>query len=254
MATVLSLASASAAEAWEIPDETLHYSVRFKWGLIDANVGIATVATRNIPGSDSFMATLSGKSIDLFGHYYEVSDVITGTIILHPDQSTNTAELTGQHGEFSIETITGDTSGPSDNGPVTAQLPDGKAIRTRESSYASGLSTDLLSVFYYMRQIDYASATPGASFNIRLNVGSQIDNLIITYTGPDQITANGESQQCHHISLSFTVGNKSDLMEVWIADDEARTPLLINGSLSVGHIECNLVDQQTINTLPMADR
>lgn len=252
LSAVMFLISTFAIFAWEVPDETLHYSVRFKWGVIDANVGIATVTTHNIPGSDSFEATLSGKSINLLGHYYAASDNITGTILLQPQQPSNNAALTSRHGEFSIETITRNANGPSNNGPVTAHLPDGKVIRTRESSYASGLSTDLLSVFYYMRQIDYTTATPGATFNINLNVGNHLDNLQITYTGPEQATFAGEEKPSRHITLSFTVGGKSDRMDVWIADDEARTPLFIQGTLSVGRMECTLVDQQTIDSLQMA--
>ena len=253
LSVVMTAGTAVMACAWEVPDETLHYSVRFKWGLIDANVGIATVSTRNIPGTDSFEATLSGKSIDLLGHYYVASDDITGTILAHPDIQCNKAALTSQHGEFSIETITGNAEGPSKNGPVTGHLPDGKVIRSRESNYASGLSTDLLSVFYYMRQIDYAIQQPGSTFNISLSNGNQIDRLQIIYIGTDDITVNGSVNSCRHISLNFTAGSKSDSLEVWIGNDEARTPLFIKGSLSVGHMVCSIVYHQTIDSMTLAD-
>ena len=243
-----------SAAVWTVPDETLHYSVRFKWGLIDANVGIATVSTRNIPGTDTFEATLSGKSIDLLGHYYIAGDDIRGTLLADPMKPSNNATLQCEHGEFTIETVTYDADGPSKNGPVVGLLDNGQVIRARQSNYASGLTIDLLSVFYYMRQIDYGESQPGASYRINLVNGSEIDHLHIVYIDEDDCEVNGESVSCHHIALTFSAGNNSDTMEVWIADDAARTPVFIKGGLSVGHMECHIVDQQTVCSLSYAGK
>lgn len=237
-----------------VPDETLHYSVRFKWGLIDANVGVATVTTRNLPGTDTFEATLSGKSVDLLGHYYVANDDITGTIMASPMSVTNNATLECEHGAFSIETVTYDAEGPSKNGPVVGHLDNGEVIRARQSDYASGLTVDMLSVFYYMRQIDYASCQPGSAFRINLANGNQVDHLHIIYIGPDDMEVGGAMQTCRHIALTFSVGGKSDSMEVWLADDAGQTPVYIKGALSVGHMECRLVDQQTIDSLKMSEK
>ena len=241
-----------SAAGWTVPDETLHYSVRFKWGLIDANVGIATISTRNIPGTDTFEATLSGKSIDLLGHYYIAGDDIIGTLMADPMKPSNNATLQCEHGEFTIETVTYDADGPSKNGPVVGHLDNGQVIRARQSNYASGLTIDLLSVFYYMRQIDYGESQPGASYRINLANGSEIDHLHIVYIDEDACEVNGESVSCHHIALTFSAGNNSDTMEVWIADDAARTPVFIKGGLSVGHMECRIVGQQIIESLTSA--
>ena len=175
MLIILLACGISAALAWRVPDETLHYSVRFKWGLIDANVGVAKLSTYNIPGEDCFIATLSGKSVDLMGHYYAANDTIVGSIMGGPiDWANETENISREHGEFAIETITGDAAGPSPKGEVTERLPDGKAIRSRVSTYGSGLTIDLLSVFYYMRQINYADYRAGQTFHINVTNGRQV--------------------------------------------------------------------------------
>ena len=243
------LLSVASAGAWEVPDETLHYSVRFRWGLIDANVGIATVSTRNLPGTDNFEATLSGKSVDLMGHYYEAGDAITGTIIAHPDASRSDAAIESKQGEFTIKTISENGDGSSKNGPVTAHLADGDVIRSRVSRYGSGLTIDMLSVFYYMRQIDYPEQTPGQTTSVALSDGSQIDDLRIVYLGEESVAPDGAEGPCSHIALTFTADGKSDSMEVWITCDDRRIPMFIKGSLSVGHMECRLIDQQTVDSL-----
>lgn len=237
--------------AWAIPDETLHYSVRFKWGLIDANVGIAKITTCNDIAAGRFTATLSGKSVDLLGHYYEASDTISGSIMANGIAGRADETIYDEAGQFAIETITYNAEGPSKEGPVVQHLPNGKVIRSRVSNYGSGLTIDLLAVFYYMRQIDYGQHNPGQAFRINLSNGSQIESLAISYLGTDNIQINGESHETYHIALTFSSegSSKCDNMNVWISTDDSRIPMLVNGSLSVGHMECRYVNSDTVGQL-----
>ena len=117
------------------------------------------------------------------------------------------------------------------------------------SEYGSGLTIDLLSVFYYMRQIDYGNFSAGQRFHIDITEGTQVEALDITYIGQEQLDGQGEA---YHISLIFTAENtgKSDSMEVWISTGEDRIPLVINGSLSVGRMECRFIDASVLNSAP----
>lgn len=249
--TLLTILIPAYVLAWNVPDETLRYSVRFKWGLIDANVGIATITTSNNPASGNFSATLSGKSVNLFGHYYEASDTITGSIMTNGMSLDSDETLYREGGRFAIETITGNAQGPSKAGPIIEHLSDGKVIRSRVSNYGSGLTIDLLAVFYYMRQIDYGSYSPGQAFHINMSDGNSIESLNISYIGTENISADGNTHETYHISLSFSVqgSSKTDNMNVWIATDNTRIPLLINGNLSVGSMECRFIGEGTIRQL-----
>ena len=249
--TILSIALPLLALAWTVPDETLHYGVRFHWGLIDANVGIAKVTTSNNPASNSFTATLSGKSINLFGHYYEATDTITGTILKDNITHSSDATLYDESGRFAIETITKDAYGKSNDGAIVQQLPNGEVVRARASNYANGLTIDLLGVFYYMRQIDYTAMTPGDAVSINIAGGNSVENLHISFIGSESIPFDGNQHETFHIKLTFSSSGsgKTDNMDVWISTDSTRIPLLINGTLSVGHIECTYLDAGTANRL-----
>ena len=241
-----------ALSAWTIPDETLHYSVRFKWGLIDANVGIAQISTYNIPGEERFIATLSGKSIDLLGHYYGANDKIVGSIISEPLTTTDNEQIYSENRQFTIETVTYNAHGPSKEGDVVKHLPNGRVIRSRTSNYGSGLTIDLLSVFYYMRQINYADYQPGQDFRINLSNGVEIEYLNITYVGKENVDSCGIPTESFHITLTFSSAatSKVDSMEVWISTDNSRTPLIVNGSLSVGRMECRFINAETLTNIP----
>ena len=54
---------------------------------------IATLTTHNDIAGNTFTATLSGKSVDLLGHYYEAVDTITGSIMSENITSNNNESL-----------------------------------------------------------------------------------------------------------------------------------------------------------------
>lgn len=243
-------------DTWKVPDEELHYDVRFKWGLIDANVGIATLTTCNVPGSDSFVATLSGKSVDLLGHYYEAADTVQATLLHGSLEIPSHERMLTEHGRFSIETITGNANGAASEGPVIAHLDNGKVIRSRTSDYASGLTTDLLSVFYYIREIDYSHFQPGQRFHIDIQGANQTESLDITYLGAENVDVNGVAYMgAFHISLTFggDASGKIDTLQAWIADNESHIPVKIDGTLSVGRIECRYIDGSGYSNIGMND-
>ncbi len=241
----------ASASAWNVPDESLSYSVRFRWGFIDANVGIAQLSTQNIPGENRFEATLNGRSIDLFGHYYAASDKIVGSIMADNIQQTSSAQIYDENGQFAIQTVTYDAQGPSKDGPVVQDLGDGKVLRSRTSNYGSGLTIDLLSAFYYMRQVNYADYQPGQTFRININNATSVDYLDIAYEGQQTINVGGEQRDAYYITLSFSASNSSatDNLKVWISTDDSRVPLYIKGSVSVGEMECTLVNETDLGNL-----
>lgn len=241
----MAAAMAITMKAWTVPDETLHYSVNFKWGLIDANAGVATLTTENLPDSNQFRATLTGKSVNLLGHYYAVGDTMVGTMMADSMQPLYTQHLSHESGEFSIETVTYDTSGPSSLGNVVKRLPDGKVIRSRVSHYAGGLTLDLLAVFYYIRQIGYEDMKPGEQVTVNIFSGKNPETLAVTFDGVEDMVFDGKQLPVYVVSLTFSAENggktNTDHMRVSISTDDDRVPLVVDGSLKIGHLLCHYI-------------
>lgn len=244
-------ASSMSVGAWTVPDETLHYSVNFKWGFIDANAGVATLATHNNPEGDTFTATLTGKSIDLLGHYYEVGDTITGNMLAATSQPVYTQHISSEAGEFAIETITYNTASDASLGEIVKRFPDGKVERKRISHYGGGLTLDLLAVFYYIRQIDYPNLSDGDKVTVNIFSGSNPETLTVTYNGTSMVNVNDQEQQAYAISLTFSADDdgqtNADSMDVTISTNDARVPLTIDGSLKFGRLQCRYLNADPTN-------
>lgn len=237
-----------AARAWTVPDETLQYQINYKWGFIDANAGVATVTAENVPGTGTFRATLTGRSVQLLGHEYVGGDTIVGTLMSDTVRSVMTQRLSYSAGEFEIETITY-PDGSAKDGEIVRRLPDGKVVRSRISHYGGGLTVDLLGVYYYMRQIDYTQMTPGQSVRVNVFSGKSPETLDVTYNGKVMADSCGCQVETFSVSLDFSTpppGNSSDHLEAWISTGADRVPVRVVGTLKFGRMDCRLMSVEAV--------
>lgn len=251
MVAIVSATINLTMKAWTVPDETLHYSVNFKWGFIDANAGIASLSTHNNPDGDNFTATLTGKSVDLLGHYYEVGDTIVGNMMSANTLPIYTQHISSEEGMFAIETFTYNTSPDASLGEIVKRFSDGKVERKRISHYGGGLTLDLLAVFYYIRQIDYESLSEGDKVTVNIFSGSNPETLTVVYNGTTMVNVDDNERQAYSISLSFSAEDNGqtneDSMAVTIAADDSRIPLTIDGSLKFGRLQCRYLNSDPTN-------
>lgn len=241
--------------AWTVPNETLHYSIRWQWGFIDANAGVAKLSTYNIPGTDRFQAVLTGKSVDLLGHYYAAGDTIIGDVLNDSLQKIYTQHLSYNKGDFVIETLTSDSVGSSPDGIVTKHLKNGQVLRTRISNYGGGLTLDLLSVFYYIRQLEYGNMKPGESVTVNVMTHQGVEKLTVNYQGLTTGQELGKSIPVFQISLTFTskdAAQHSDNLTVQITTDPRRIPVSVVGEMKIGHVDCVYIGGDTLN-LPLVE-
>lgn len=230
------------SHAWTVPDETIHYQIHYKWGFLSANAGTATIKAENIPGTNKFRATLTGKSVELLGHEYVGADTIVGTLLADKVQSLMTTHLSYTSGEFEIQTITYPNGSQSD-GEIVKKLPDGKVVRSRISHYGGGLTVDLLGVYYYMRQIDYEQMETGQTVKVNIFSGTKPETLTVTYLGKEIITGPHGPAETFSVSLNFSTpgaNGTTDHIDAWISTEPDRIPVRVVGSLKFGKIDCML--------------
>lgn len=234
-----------SSKVWGMDDETLHYNVHYKWGFIDADAGVATLTTEVDSAGGTFTSTLTGRSVNLLGHVYTAGDTISGQIMTDTFQPVYTQRISQEEGEFSIETITYDTSASSTAGEIVKRLPDGEVVRSRVSHYGGGLTLDLLAVFYYMRQLDYEKMNPGDKTTINVFAGTTPETLTAVYDGLRQWTIGDTTYPVYAVSLSFSLDHDgrqvTDTLDVLIDASDSRIPLYIDGQLKVGHMICRYI-------------
>lgn len=106
---------------------------------------------------------------------------------------------------------------------------------------AVGTTMDMLSSFYYMRALPYASWEKGHVHSINIFSGKRKELLTIKYLGREKVEYDKHTYDCHHIRFIFTSDGKkktSDDMDAWIDVTGNNIPVKLEGKLPVGKIRC----------------
>lgn len=238
--------AAGNASSKSFANETLHYKVMYKWGLINKQAGTATLTLKGTP--DRYKLLLTAASAPWADHIYRVRDTLSGEISrvdLRPHVYTKRAH---EKNERKLDQV----HFRYDNGLVTGHCTrvkwDKKGRKVRDEKrelQSNGTTVDMLSSFFYMRALPYDSWKSGHSHTITIFSGKEKETLTIKYMGVTEVEVNRKKHKAYHIRFVFTgKGGKktSDDMDAWISTAATRIPLRLEGKLPVGKVQCILTN------------
>jgi hypothetical protein len=104
-------------------------------------------------------------------------------------------------------------------------------------------ATDLLSVFYWARTIDFNKYKPGDKIPVSLAADDAVYDLYIRYEGKEEYKTKLGTFSCMKVKPLLVEGKifrSGEGMTIWFTDDENRIPVRIESQLLVGRITCDL--------------
>lgn len=239
---LLCAAAVSAAEKWQVPHETLTYNIMYKWGLINKKAGTVKITTALTDGGNRFSAKLTGATAPWADRFYKVRDTLMGSIDHHNFLPYRYEKITSEGGDNAHDEITFHRDGNHTSADVIHRRKRKKETvysESRQVLEANGVTLDMLSSFYFMRQLNYATMKKGQTVRVNVFSGRQKEILTIHYDDKVQVEIDKRKVEAYHITFTFTTesGRKSsDNMDAWISTDSRRIPLLMEGKLPVGKV------------------
>lgn len=230
----------SSIEAAGIKDEKLHYVISYKWGMIHKDAGEATLSLRN--RGQEYDIMLSAKTKPWADKFYQVRDTLLGTIRKNDFKALNYTKIAHENGKYGKDVITYKYSGSQVTGTCKRYKRNkkGEISTSSKTLTASGPVYDMLSVFYYLREIDYSSLAKEKVYKATVFSGSKAETISIHLVGKEKIKLRNKSErEAYHIKFNFTTGGKkksSDDIDTWISTDSSHIPLYLTGSLPVGQV------------------
>lgn len=222
--------------------EKLHYTVTYKWGLIHKDAGKATLTLSE--KGDRYDVMLAAKTLPWADRIYQVRDTLKAsfTSSLIPISYT---KITHEKGKYNFDQIKYNKVGNTTYGKVSAQkLRDGvMKVKNRELN-ATGPVYDMLSVFYYLRKLNYTKLSQNQVYKATVFSGSKKETITIRSLGKTTIKLrNGSEREAYHIQFKFTSdgGKKSsDDIDAYISTDSQHVPLYIVGKIAIGEVRAYL--------------
>lgn len=220
-------------------DEKLHYVISYKWGLIHKDAGDATLSLRRTGNNYDIM--LAAKTKPWADKIYQVRDTLKGVLGVRDLKPLSYTKITHEKGKFARDEIKYSFTGNKTTGVAKKiRIKDGKPTVTEKTLEADGPVYDMLSVFYYLRKLDYSQLNKNKIYTATVFSGSKKETIKIRSLGVEKIKLkNKTEQEAYHIKFNFTSngGKKSsEDIDTWISLDNRHIPLYLVGRLPVGEV------------------
>ena len=223
--------------------EKLNYVVTYKWGLIQKDAGDVEITKK--PKGDGYELKLVAKTKPWADKIYRLRDTLVS--VTHkehykPIQYTYIAHEKNKYRKDDIKffytgnKITGQAEKYKEN-------KKGEIIHTSNTLESDIQAYDMLSVYFFLREIEYSKLKPGETVHATIFSGSKEELLTVRCEGKETIELRDKSvHEAWHILFKFTQkgGSKSsDDINCWISTKEPHIPLLIVGNLPIGQVRVN---------------
>lgn len=224
-------------------DETLHYTISYKWGLIHKDAGNATLSLKRT--GDRYDIMLTAKSKPWADKLYQVRDTLKGSMRVSDLKPLSYAKITHEKGKYELEEIKYSFVGNVTNGVAKRYKFKGEKPEVREIAFSSeGPVYDMLSVFYYLRKLDFEKMNKDKVYVATIFSGKQKETIKIRSLGVETIKLRDKTlRKAYHIKFNFTRdgGKKSsEDMDTWISTDSSHIPLYLTAKLHIGEVRAYL--------------
>ena len=247
LALALSLNVASSAMAVvELPDEDLNYVILYKWGIINKEAATAVLSLRS--DADNYYAQLAAKTVPWADKVFMVRDTLKSVMMRPSCMPTVYKKITHEGAQYNYDVVTYLRNGNEVTGDALRERSrnGGPIVRSDTVLHATGLTVDMLSVFYYLRTIDFADMAVGSEIHLNVFSGKKVEKLRVRYDGIETIKIEKKAWQAYHLSFAFTHNGEqsSDSMSTWISADDNRIPIKLEGILALGKVHAYFTGAQ----------
>lgn len=231
------------ANAVSFQNETLRYVVTYKWGLIHKDAGEATLTLRKT--GDKYHLTMYARSKPWADRIYRVRDTLRSTLRVSDFRPVKYEKRMHEKDRVEVEEVSFVNSGNVTNGKgVRHKTRKGNTTVQETALSATGPVYDFLSIFYYIRRLDYSKLNRYKSYTATVFSGTKKETVKIKSLGLTKIKMRDKSErEAYHIKFNFTQegGKKSsDDIDAYISTDSGHVPLYVVGKLPVGEIRVYL--------------
>lgn len=223
--------------------EKLNYVVTYKWGLIQKDAGDVEITKK--PQGDGYELKLIARTKPWADKIYKVRDTLVSITQKESYKPLHYTYIAHEKNKYRKDDITFSYSGSGVKGKAEKYKENKKGEVEHSTNHLEGTlpTYDMLSVYFFLRDIDYASLKSGETIHATIFSGSKEEFLEVRCEGKEMIQLRDKSEhEAWHILFKFTQkgGTKSsDDINCWISTEAPHIPLLIIGNLPIGQVRVN---------------
>lgn len=226
---------------WNFKKEALPYDVIYQWGFIWKRAAVASlnIDTFSQNGTKYYKSILTAHTLAFADRIFRVRDTLVSVMVKDGLIPHYYAKISDEDHTYRKDVTRYSYSGGICFGDITLYRPKRNAIENYHIQ-SKNCTYDMLSVFYYLRTIDFSQKNIGSRINVDIFTGNHIEYLSVEYLGRTVINLRDIPFGSYKIKLHFfdNKGKKlSDNITAWISDDHRRIPIQVEGKLAIGSLK-----------------
>lgn len=224
-------------------NEKLTYEISYKWGFIQKDAAKATLTLTTRP--NTYEIKLAAATLPWADKVFCVRDTLQSWISRTTLLPIKYIKTTHENGRYNRDVLTYSYNGNSVTGTCNrTKIVNGKRKNSVYKATVKGTTYDMLSIFYYVRSLNYATMATGKTIRVNILSGSSPEILTIKYLGIGTAQMpSGKKYKCYHIQFTFTSDNGQSVsapMDTWITTDNQHIPVMLIGTLPIGKVRAFL--------------
>ncbi len=224
------------------PGEKLVYKVYYNWQFIWIPAG--EVSFEIFETDSTYQMLTLGSTYSSYDSFFKVRDRFESTIDKSTMLPTTFVRDISEGNYMRYDSVVFDQV----NKTATEYIGKYKSnIKRHDFSFKSCVQ-DMVSIMYYLRNIDDAYIQEDAALPISVFFDKELFNLDINVLERERIKIKGlGSQEVIHISPQLVTGDvfkEGNEMSIFVSANQSKVPLLIESAVSVGSVKAILVDAE----------
>jgi Protein of unknown function (DUF3108) len=219
--------------------EKITYVIYYNWNFVWLAAGEVTFTVAD--AGSQFHITASGETYDSYEWMYSVKDRFETYV----DKTTGLPRVSVRDVKEGKYSMYEKTELDQPKRKAFSLKGKNKAAATKRQDFVlDDCMHDILSVVYYVRNLDYANIKKGANIPLKVFLDGEAHPIKISYNGTTQTTIKGLGKfNSINVSPQLISGGtfkEGDRMDIWATNDGNRLPLLIQSPIQVGTVKCVL--------------
>ena len=218
--------------------ERMEFTMHYKWGIIDSDIGTATVAldTVRLNGEKAFLCSAQGQTTRLYDLLFKVREDFKSWFTVDGLRPLKFTRDTFEGKYVAKNTYIYDWNAAEPH--IIADVYSSSSGQRYPELPLTPCTYDLPALFFFARNIDLDNIEIGKRYPMTFAIDDDIFNVYFIFYGPEIIKVKGlgtvKTIRFAAKLLAGEVFTGEEDMMIWISDDENRVPVYFEAPILVG--------------------
>lgn len=218
--------------------ERMEFTMHYKWGIIDSDIGTATVAldTVRLNGEKAFLCSAQGQTTRLYDLFFKVREDFKSWFTVDGLRPLKFTRDTFEGKYVAKNTYIYDWNAAEPH--IIADVYSSSSGQRYPELPLTPCTYDLPALFFFARNIDLENIEIGKRYPMTFAIDDDIFNVYFIFYGQETIKVKGlgtvKTIRFAAKLLAGEVFTGEEDMMIWISDDENRVPVYFEAPILVG--------------------